>query len=186
MLYVPEAYDSLARGRHYCTYVRRRTHTSIGRAVRTAYRRTVAPQVPTARMTAPLCDSPVVRACIERLRADGCEVQLVEAYGQRAAEADGLQLERDLLRGEAGAVDAVCLCSALDAQGLALVLGAEAEAAAVAPPFVAAVADEAAEEAARALGWRAGLVVKAGSPEGEAGALVEGLEAHFGAGKLLW
>jgi len=46
--------------------------------------------------------------------------------------------------------------------------------------------DEAAEEAARALGWEAGLVVKAGSPEGEAEALVEGLEAHFSAGKLLF
>ena len=51
---------------------------------------------------------------------------------------------------------------------------------------MAAVADEAAEEAARALGWEAGLVVKAGSPEGEAEALVEGLEAHFSAGKLLF
>ena len=84
----------------------------------------------------------------------------------------------------------MCICSALDAQGLALVLSAEAEAeaeAAAAPtPFVAAVADEAAEEAARALGWEAGLVVKAGSPEGEAEALVEGLEAHFSAGKLLF
>ena len=138
-------------------------------------------------MVAPLCDSPVVRACIERLRADGCEVELVEAYGQRAAAAEGLQTECDLLRGAAGAVDAVCLCSALDAQGLALVLGAEAQAAPPPPPpFVAAVADEAAEEAARALGWRAGLVVKAGSPQGEAEALVEGLEAHFGAGKLLF
>ena len=84
----------------------------------------------------------------------------------------------------------MCICSALDAQGLALVLSAEAEAeaeAGAAPtPFVAAVADEAAEEAARALGWEAGLVVKAGSPEGEAEALVEGLEAHFSAGKLLF
>jgi len=84
----------------------------------------------------------------------------------------------------------VCICSALDAQGLALALSAEAEAeaeAGAAPtPFVAAVADEAAEEAARALGWEAGLVVKAGSPEGEAEALVEGLEAHFSAGKLLF
>ena len=93
-----------------------------------------------------------------------------------------------MLQGEAGAVDAVCLCSALDAQGLALVLGAETEAAAEAapPPFVAAVADEAAEEATRALGWSAGLVVKAGSPTSEAEALVEGLEVHFGAGKLLF
>ena len=84
----------------------------------------------------------------------------------------------------------MCICSALDAQGLALAPSAEAEAeaeAAAAPtPFVAAVADEAAEEAARALGWEAGLVVKAGSPEGEAEALVEGLEAHFSAGKLLF
>ena len=86
----------------------------------------------------------------------------------------------------------MCICSALDAQGLALVLSAEAEAeaeaeAGAAPtPFVATVADEAAEEAARALGWEAGLVVKAGSPEGEAEALVEGLEAHFSAGKLLF
>ena len=84
----------------------------------------------------------------------------------------------------------MCICSALDAQGLALALSAEAEAeaeAGAAPtPFVAAVADEAAEEAARALGWEAGLVVKAGSPEGEAEALVEGLEAHFSAGKLLF
>ena len=84
----------------------------------------------------------------------------------------------------------MCICSALDAQGLALVLSAEAEAeaeAGAAPtPFVAAVADEAAEEAARALGWEGGLVVKAGSPEGEAEALVEGLEAHFSAGKLLF
>ena len=84
----------------------------------------------------------------------------------------------------------MCICSALDAQGLALVLSAateaEAEAGAAPTPFVAAVADEAAEEAARALGWEAGLVVKAGSPEGEAEALVEGLEAHFSAGKLLF
>ena len=82
----------------------------------------------------------------------------------------------------------MCICSALDAQGLALVLSAEteAEAGAAPAPFVAAVADEAAEEAARALGWEAGLVVKAGSPEFEAEALVEGLEAHFGAGKLLF
>ena len=84
----------------------------------------------------------------------------------------------------------MCICSALDAQGLALALSAEAEAeaeAGAAPtPFVAAVADEAAEEAARALGWEAGLVVKAGSPEGEAEALVEGLEAHFSAGRLLF
>ena len=142
--------------------------------------------VPTARMRAPLCDSPVVRACIERLRADGCEVELVEAYGQRVAKADELQVERNLLLHEAGTVDAVCLCSALDAQGLALVLGAEAEAAAAPPPFVASVTDEAAEEAARTLVWRAGLVVAAGSPASEAEALVEGLEVHFGAGKLLF
>ena len=181
-LYVPVAHGSLARGRHYCAYAPRVPASGVPYIPRT-----VAPQVPTARMVAPLCDSPVVRACIERLRADGCEVELVEAYGQRAAAAEGLQAECDSLRGAAGAVDAVCLCSALDAQGLALVLGAEAQAAAAAPPpFVAAVADEAAEEAARALGWRAGLVVKAGSPQGEAEALVEGLEAHFGAGKLLF
>ena len=68
----------------------------------------------------------------------------------------------------------MCICSALDAQGLALVLSAEAEAeAGAAPtPFVAAVADEAAEEAARALGWEAGLVVKAGSPEAIDGSIL--------------
>ena len=46
--------------------------------------------------------------------------------------------------------------------------------------------NQAAEEATRALGWSAGLVVKAGSPTSEAEALVEGLEVHFGAGKLLF
>ena len=94
-------------------------------------------------------------------------------------------------------MDAACLCSALDTQGLALALGAAPEAmvgadaevtkeAEAAAPFVAAVANEAAEEAARALGWSAGLVVAAGNPESEAEALVDGLEAHFGAGKLLF
>ena len=65
--------------------------------------------VPTSRMVAPLCDSPVVRACIARLRDDGCEVELVAAYRQRAAAAGpnpaALQLECDLLRAEAGAVE---------------------------------------------------------------------------------
>jgi len=104
-------------------------------------------------------------------------------------------VERGLLRQD-GAVDAVCICSALDVQGLALALGtgvpaegaeagAEVEAAA-AVPFVAAVADDTAAEAVTALGWRAGLVVAAGSPASEAEALVEGLEAHFGGGKLLF
>ena len=65
--------------------------------------------VPTARMAAPLCEAPVARACIERLREAGCELELVEAYRQRAAAAGpsaaALRLECDLLRAEAGAVD---------------------------------------------------------------------------------
>ena len=52
-------------------------------------------------------------------------------------------------------------------------------------PFLAVVAAEA-EVAAQELGWEPGLVVKAGGTEQQADALVEGLEAHFGAGKLLW
>ena len=38
VLYVPEAQGSLPRGSTYCTY--RRTHASLGRAVRTAHRGT--------------------------------------------------------------------------------------------------------------------------------------------------
>ena len=147
--------------------------------------------VPTARRREPLGESTLEGACLDQLRAAGCEVELVDAFAQRLADPESVAAEQRLLR--EGAVDAVCLCSALHAQGLAHLLGAEEGADSAGAlgggdggaTFVAAVADDT-EATALELGWSPGLVVTAGSPESQAVALVEGLESHFGAGRLLF
>ena len=146
--------------------------------------------VPTAQLAPPLREAPNARACIERLRADGALVECVEAYALRPAGEAALAREAGGARGAAWlheGFDAVCVGSALDAQGLAHSLGVPTEGASGGDaPFVVAVSAEADAASRELFGWEAGLVVSAGSPDGQATAIVDGLERHFSQGRLLF